>query len=127
MGLIVLLPCEYGGMVFRKGRRSGLRKLSEFAESHEGVEGYLEPQTPILDQSLLLVARDGDWARAHVSDRGQANAFCKKAGIPFYDAAVVGYPDRMRGSKEAPAPSAPTAEELESWFGGNDKGKGVSA
>lgn len=80
------------------------------------MEGYLEPETPILKQSLLLVARDGDWERAPVADRGQAASFCKKAGIPFYDAAIVGYPERMRGAKGAPAPSSPSVEELETWF-----------
>lgn len=103
-------------VVFKKGGRSSLKKLTKFVETHEGVEGYLEPQTPILDQSLLLVARNGEWARAPVADRGQAASFCKKAGIPFYDASIVGYPDRMRGAKGAPAPASPTPEELEAWF-----------
>lgn len=102
--------------VFDKFRRSELRKLEEFAATHAGVEAYLEPQTPTLQQSLLLVARDGEWARAPVSDRGQAASLCKKLGIPFYDAAIVGYPERMRGFKGKPAPAAPSAEELEAWF-----------
>lgn len=110
-------------MVFKKGRGSSLKKLREFVETHEGVEGYMEPQTPILDQSLLLIARDGEWVRA-AADRGQAASFCKKAGIPFYDAGVVGYPDRMRGHKGAAAPPAPTAEELEAWFSEQGKEKG---
>lgn len=102
--------------IFDKFKRSELRKLEEFAATHPGVEGYLEPQTPTLQQSLLLVARDGEWARAPVADRGQAANLCRKLGIPFYDAAIVGYPDRMRGFKGKPAPSAPSAEELEAWF-----------
>ncbi|MGH7424618.1 MAG: hypothetical protein ACREJP_00435, partial [Candidatus Methylomirabilales bacterium] len=100
---------------FRRSRRDDLKKLGDFAATHEGVEGYLEPQTATLPQSLLLVARDGEWARVPVKDRARAAGFCKKLGIPFYDAAIVGYPDRMRGVKGRPAPEAPSADELESW------------
>ncbi|MGQ0678268.1 MAG: oxidoreductase [Actinomycetota bacterium] len=102
--------------LFDKFKRSDLKILQQFAESHQGVEGYLEPETPIRSQSLLLVARDGEWSRAAIADRGQAAAFCKKLSIPYYDAAVVGYPERLRGTKGKPAPAAPTAEELEAWF-----------
>jgi hypothetical protein len=102
--------------IFDKFKRADLRRLQDFAAGHEGLEGYMEPKTPTLEQSLLLVARDGEWVRAPVADRGQAAAFCKKLSIPFYDAAIVGYPERMRGVKGAPAPSAPTPEELEKWF-----------
>jgi hypothetical protein len=102
--------------LFDKFKRADLRVLQQFAQTHEGVEGYLEPETPTRSQSLLLVARNGEWARASIADRGQAGAFCKKLGVPYYDAAVVGYPDRMRGVKGKPAPEAPSAEELEAWF-----------
>lgn len=102
--------------LFDKFKRGDLKKLQDFATSHQGVEAYLEPETPTMAQSLLLVAREGDWARSPVADRGQASALCKKLGLPFYDAAVVGYPERMRGFKGKPAPAAPSAEELEAWF-----------
>lgn len=102
--------------LFDKFKRADLKILQEFAQNHEGVEAYIEPETPIRAQSLLLVARGGEWARATIADRGQAGAFCKRLGIPFYDAAVVGYPERMRGTKGRPAPAAPSAEELEAWF-----------
>ncbi|HLF69806.1 MAG TPA: hypothetical protein VI541_02490 [Actinomycetota bacterium] len=99
-----------------RSKRFEMRKLQDFLQEHEGVEGYLEPQTATLSLTLLLVARGGEWARGEVSDRGQAAAFCKKVGIPFYDAAVVGYPKRLRGRKRSEAPAAPTVEELEAWF-----------
>jgi len=102
--------------LFDKFKRADLRKLNEFAGSHKGVEAYMEPQTATMPQSLLLVARDGDWARSAVADRGQAGSLCRKLGIPFYDAAVVGYPERMRGFKGKPAPEGPSDEELEAWF-----------
>lgn len=103
--------------IFDKYKRSDLRQLQAFAETHEGVEAYVEPQTATMPQSLLMVARDGEWVRAAIADRGQAASFCKKLSLPFYDAAIVGYPDRMRGFKGEPAPEAPSAEELEKWFG----------
>ena len=102
--------------LFDRFKRSDLSSLDAFAAAHEGVEGYLEPQTPTMPQSLLLVARDGEWARAAVPDRRDAAEFCKRLVIPFYDAAIVGYPERMRGAKGAPAPEAPSAAELEEWF-----------
>jgi hypothetical protein len=102
--------------LFDKFKRTDLGSLEAFAAAHQGVEAYLEPQTPTMPQSLLLVARDGEWSRAKVTDRRQAEQLCKKLSIPFYDAAVVGYPDRMRGMKGTPAPDAPSASELEEWF-----------
>ena len=102
---------------FGKPKRDELEKLKEFAAKHQGVEGYLEPRTATFDQSLLLVARGGEWQRVPVADRKRAESFCKKLGIPFYDAGIVGYPERMRGrSKAKPAPEAPTPAELEAWF-----------
>jgi len=103
--------------IFDKFKRTDLRVLQEFADTHEGVEGYLEPQTATKSQSLLLVDRQGKWARAAVADRGQAAAFCKKLGIPHYDAGVVGYPKslNLKGAPGYPG-EVPTAEELEHWF-----------
>ncbi|GAC1374696.1 MAG: hypothetical protein NVSMB32_17760 [Actinomycetota bacterium] len=102
---------------FGRPKRDELEKLKEFAGKHQGVEGYLEPRTATFDQSLLLVARDGEWLRATVADRKRAESFCKKLAIPFYDAQIVGYPERMRGRKKTkPPPPAPTPAELEAWF-----------
>lgn len=102
--------------IWDRYRKGDLQRLEEFVRDKEGVEAYMEPRTGTLEQSVLLVARDGEWVRSSVSDRGQAAAFCKKMGVPFYDAAIVGYPDRMRGRKGAPAPEPPSADELKEWF-----------
>ncbi|MGH2706171.1 MAG: oxidoreductase [Actinomycetota bacterium] len=101
---------------FGKSRGEDFKKLERFAAAHDGVEGYIEPRTTTYPQSLLLVARDGDWARAPAPDRARAAAFCRKLGVPFYDAAVVGYPERMRGVRGEPAPDVPSASELEAWY-----------
>lgn len=92
-----------------------MKQVRDFARDHEGVEGYLEPKTPLLEQSLLLVAGDGRWARTRVPDRRQAEAMCKKLGIPFYDAAVVGYPERIAEEHRGKRRDLST-EQLEEWF-----------
>lgn len=103
--------------IFDRFKRADFRVLQEFAEQHEGVEGYLEPKTTTKSESLLMVDRLGNWARAAIADRGQALAFCKKLGIPHYDAAIVGYPKslNLKGAPGYPA-EVPTANELEQWF-----------
>jgi hypothetical protein len=70
--------------------------LLEFARSRRGVEGFVEPRTAVSDVTLLLVAHDGEWTRRRVPSIEWAHRFANDAGIPSYDAAVVGYPDRMR-------------------------------
>ena len=70
--------------------------LDEFARTRSGVEGFVEPRTAITDVTLLLVAIDGEWTRRRVPSVEWAHDFANKHGIPSYDAAVVGYPQRMR-------------------------------
>jgi hypothetical protein len=79
------------------GRKSpALAQLEPFALERKGVEGFIEPQTATQPITLLLVDRDGDSARAPVDHVNDAYRFCEGFGIPAYDAAVVGYPRRMR-------------------------------
>ena len=61
-----------------------------------GVEGFVEPRTAISDVTLLLVAGDGEWTRRRVPSADWAHRFANRLGVPSYDAAVVGYPERMR-------------------------------
>lgn len=60
------------------------------------MEGFVEPRTAISEVTLLLVAHDGEWTRRKVPSVEWAHRFANRLGIPSYDAAVVGYPDRMR-------------------------------
>jgi hypothetical protein len=64
--------------------------------TRQGVEGFVEPRTAVTDYTLLLVAIDGEWTRRRVPSVEWAHTFANKLGIPSYDAAVVGYPPRMR-------------------------------
>ncbi len=70
--------------------------LSQFAASRRGVEAFVEPKTSVTETTLLLVAFDGEWTRRVVPSPEWAHAFAEHLQIPGYDAAVVGYPQRMR-------------------------------
>jgi len=70
--------------------------LEDFIRTRTGVEGYVEPRTTVTETTLLLVAIDGEWTRRRVPSPQWAHDFANKLGVPSYDAAVVGYPQRMR-------------------------------
>ncbi|MGH1562604.1 hypothetical protein [Mumia sp. DW29H23] len=70
--------------------------LEKFIESRAGVEGFVEPPTAVSQVTLLLVAKDGEWTRRRVPSASWAHDFGNKHRVPTYDAAVVGYPQRMR-------------------------------
>jgi len=70
--------------------------LEDFVAGHRGVEAFLEPQTTMARTSLLLVAFDGEWTRRSIESPAWGRKFSGRHGLPIYDAAVVGYPQRMR-------------------------------
>ena len=70
--------------------------LTEFVRSRRGVEAFVEPKTSVTQTTILLVAYDGEWTRRVVPSPEWAHAFAEHLQIPGYDAAVVGYPQRMR-------------------------------
>jgi hypothetical protein len=70
--------------------------LTQFARSRRGVEAFIEPKTSVTQTTLLLVAFDGEWTRRVVPSPEWARSFAEHLQIPGYDAAVVGYPQRMR-------------------------------
>lgn len=71
-------------------------RLDEFVETQHGVEMYLEPATTLSQPSLVLVAHDGRWQRFTVADLATARTYARDRQLPCYDAAVIGYPQRMR-------------------------------
>ena len=89
-------PRGRGPTTVRPSDAADERALNEFATTRRGVEGYVEPRTAISDVTLLLVAHDGEWTRRRVPSAEWAHRFANKLGVPSYDAAVVGYPARMR-------------------------------
>lgn len=70
--------------------------LTEFVQTRRGVEAFIELPTMMTQTTLLLVAYDGEWTRRRVPSPDWARSFAKHMEIPGYDAAVVGYPQRMR-------------------------------
>jgi hypothetical protein len=74
----------------------GERHLADFAGSRRGVEAYVEPATTVTATTVVLIAADGEWTRRRVDGPRAARALAEKLGIPLYEAAVVGYPQRMR-------------------------------
>jgi hypothetical protein len=80
----------------RQAESEDARYLRDWVKDRRGIEGFVEPRTAITDTTLLLVAIDGEWTRRRVPSAEWAHTFANKLGIPSYDAAVVGIPDRMR-------------------------------
>jgi hypothetical protein len=89
-------PKGRGPTTVRSSDTADEKHLTEFAGTRRGVEGFVEPRTAVSDVTLMLVAHDGEWTRRRVPSVEWAHAFANKRGIPSYDAAVVGYPARMR-------------------------------
>lgn len=81
---------------FAKKNNPALTELEEFASTHKGLEGFIEPKTPTSPTSLLLVDRYGEHIRASVREPEDAVTFCERLAIPVYDAKVIGYPQRMK-------------------------------
>lgn len=82
--------------VLRTAKSEDLKYLEEWVRSRSGIEGFVEPRTAVTETTLLLVAVDGEWTRRRVPSPEWAHDFANGEGIPSYDAAVVGYPERMR-------------------------------
>lgn len=83
-------------VVSRDARKASNSHLESWTAERHGVEAYLEPKTTVTETTVLLIAHDGEWTRRRVRDRDAGFALGKKLGIPVYDTALVGYPQRMR-------------------------------
>ena len=101
MGLRDRLGDRLAGRRNRPGTVRGpgsadLDHLAAWAAVRRGVEGFVEPETATTATTLVLVAGDGEWTRRRVEGPKAAFSFGQSAGIPVYDVAAVGYPNRMR-------------------------------
>lgn len=88
-----------GARVSRDGRSvddAVTTHLTQFVQSRRGVEAFVEPKTAVTQTTIVLVAFDGEWTRRKVPSPQWAHAFAEHLKIPGYDAAVIGYPQRMR-------------------------------
>jgi len=70
--------------------------LRSFARSRQGVEGFFEPATTVVEATLVLVANDGEWTRRRVASIEEARRLGRDLGMPVYEVGLVGYPERMR-------------------------------
>lgn len=70
--------------------------LEEFVRTRAGVEAFVEPRTTVTETTVVLVATSGEWTRRRVPSPKVCHEWANALGIPSYDAAVVGYPQRMR-------------------------------
>lgn len=127
-GAVVVPPAdrEEGRVpLFRRRERRGQVRLADsadvehlkgFADGHTGVEAFVEPPTAVSTTTVVFVASTGEWTRRRVPHARAAHELANKLGIPSYDAAVVGYPQRMRdwntrrrAGGDGPAEPAPGA------------------
>jgi hypothetical protein len=84
------------GATVRAADGTDAAHLRDFVSTRRGVEGFVEPRTTVSEVTLLLVAHDGEWTRRRVPSVQWAHDFANRLGVPSYDAAVVGVPQRMR-------------------------------
>jgi hypothetical protein len=82
--------------VDRGAHRADLEYLEQFVRSRRGVEAFLEPRTTVTENTVILIAHDGEWTRRRVPDPQVARQFAARLSIPVYDVRLVGYPQRMR-------------------------------
>jgi len=80
----------------RRADTADVTHLTTFARGHTGVEAFVEPPTAVSTTTVVFVANTGEWTRRRVADARAAHELANRLGIPSYDAAVVGYPQRMR-------------------------------
>lgn len=80
----------------REALRDDERHLEQFVASRRGVEAYLEPRTAMTQTTVMLIAHDGEWTRRRVVSPEDARGWATRMGIPFYEVALRGYPQRMR-------------------------------
>ena len=80
-----------------RGSEGGdLAHLREWARTHRGVEGFVEPRTTVTETTMLLVAADGEWTRRRISGPAAARKLARSLAMPVYDVQLMGYPQRMR-------------------------------
>jgi hypothetical protein len=85
----------------REGTPADLAALAAFIDSRRGVELYLEPETTATDTTVVAIAHDGEWIRRRTGSERAAHRIARRWTVPLYEAAQVGYPERMRAWNRA--------------------------
>jgi hypothetical protein len=71
-------------------------EIVEFLNTHEGVEAYVEPKTVVSPRSVVLIDGAGEWRRFGLKEDASLRRVSAERGLPIFDAALIGYPPRMR-------------------------------
>ena len=85
----------------REATAEDLAGLEAFIAGHRGVELYLEPETTATDTTVVAIAHDGEWIRRRTGTPQVAHRIAQRRSVPLYEAARVGYPERMRAWNRA--------------------------
>lgn len=85
----------------REANADDLASLDAFITSRYGVELYLEPETTATDTTVVAIAHDGEWIRRRTGSPRAAAQIARRREVPLYEAAKVGYPERMRAWNRA--------------------------
>jgi len=85
-----------GPTIDRDAHRGDMEDLEQFVRSRTGVEAFLEPRTMVTQTTVMLIAHDGEWTRRRVQSPEAARRWAHGLQVPFYDVALMGYPQRMR-------------------------------
>ena len=93
----------------RQADSADVKHLEQFARTHRGVEAFVEPPTAVSAVTVVFVASTGEWTRRRVRDARAAHELANRLAVPSYDAAVVGYPQRMRDWNARKAKGASTS------------------
>jgi hypothetical protein len=84
----------------RPANRADIEHLEQFVGTRRGVEAFIEPRTTVTQTTVMLIAHDGEWTRRRIDGPEGARRLAHRLGIPVYDVALVGYPQRMRDYNE---------------------------
>ncbi len=71
-------------------------EIVEFLDTHEGVEAYMEPKTVVSPKSVVLIDAAGEWRRFELKEDAYLRRLSGERALPIFDAALTGYPPRMR-------------------------------
>jgi hypothetical protein len=77
-------------------------EIVECLKTHEGVEAYVEPKTVVSPKLVVLIDGVGEWRRFELMEDAYLRRLSAERGLPIFDAALTGYPPRMR---RRPGPS----------------------